>query len=387
MARPRRRRPAPGVGAALLPGPCALLLVGCAQLFVSCAQQAPVGGTVVVPLSGEPGLPAAQAGTVQAYYQSVFAQMRAALRGRDRAGLEELAYLLQQHDRPDMPSFARTQLEQYRILAQAMEFELGLPGLCVIRDEQPGLHLHATHRFSFLMRPGPGTPRIGLGLGGDALPTFQAVLRVRDFDVLGEYREQEDTRPLQLERSIRLTPGEELQLGFDLPAAATHVVVREVQLRIELLPCVLQVGDQRLPIGRTGRARAGREDLARLEAASRLRRGVSGYTSCGERSLLLYPEGYEKIQAAPLEVLRIALRRGGERVWRHIFLAAHFLPVAQRETAMALLIDKVRTGAGTDTKVAMGALRLLSQEDIAVTDRGAWLRWWQRRIPKAESDK
>ena len=52
---------------------------------------------------------------------------------------------------------------------------------------------------------------------------------------------------------------------------------------------------------------------------------------------------------------------------------------------MTQLVGWVRTGTPDQGQVAMGALRVLSRQDIPVTDRRAWLRWWQ--VHKMKSGK
>ena len=96
---------------------------------------------------------------------------------------------------------------------------------------------------------------------------------------------------------------------------------------------------------------------------------------------MLFPAGYESIQRAPLTTLVEALRRGEQEYARHLFLAAHFMPEDKRELAMKHLIQKIRFASEADEMVppSMGALRVLSREDLPVTDRRAWLLWWQNR--------
>jgi hypothetical protein len=74
-----------------------------------------------------------------------------------------------------------------------------------------------------------------------------------------------------------------------------------------------------------------------------------------------------------------ALRRGEAKYARHVFLACHFMPATEREKAMELLVEKIRFAKDSDelARAAMGSLRLLSGQDIPVTDRRQWLVWWQ----------
>ena len=72
------------------------------------------------------------------------------------------------------------------------------------------------------------------------------------------------------------------------------------------------------------------------------------------------------------------LRRGSRKYFRHVVLAAHFMPAKDTEQALALLVRKLRVGTNDQARVSMVSLQVLSGQDLEVTDRQGWLRWWEQ---------
>jgi hypothetical protein len=95
--------------------------------------------------------------------------------------------------------------------------------------------------------------------------------------------------------------------------------------------------------------------------------------------LTQYPAGFEPIRAQPLATLRAGIRLGDPAHFVHVFLAATFAPATDRAAVLDLLVQWVRFGREDQARVAMAALREVTQEPIAVGDRDGWLAWWSRR--------
>jgi hypothetical protein len=93
----------------------------------------------------------------------------------------------------------------------------------------------------------------------------------------------------------------------------------------------------------------------------------------------LYPQGFEVVRERPLAELRQALRPLAPAQFARVWLAAHFLPSSERDTALELLMEPVRFGRDDQAQVAMAALQLLTGAAVPVGDRDGWLAWWQAR--------
>lgn len=166
-------------------------------------------------------------------------------------------------------------------------------------------------------------------------------------------------------RSERRHDVDWLPSGFDLAGEAVlrqpfalqidggRAVRRTVSMTVELMAPYVGIGGERVPLTRR-----------RTIAAVRF---------------VQWPAGYEPIAARPLDTLREALRIGDDAHLPHVFLGAAFTTGAEREQALALLIDQVRLGRLQLAQVAMATLRDLCGVEIAIGDREGWLAWWAMR--------
>lgn len=351
-----------------------------AGLAWSCAPTRPALslGPVVVPMHTNAESGSSEA--VTGYYATVFARMRDAWSSGTADGLRELRVLLQQHTRPDMPADAAQRLRQFARLADGLQFELELADRCRVEHSSARLpesrSVHTPQSYQFVMPPHPSGAATELGGGGEREAAFQVHMRLRDFDAAGEVVDLSESLTLRVDRRTRVVTGHPLVLGFQSPAAPRETVIREVSIRVELLPCVVRLGDEELQVSQPGgRRQSGDPD--RLSPAQRLRRGIAGYTACCTFHTMLFPAGYQAVQTQPLATLRVALAGKQAKHFPHQFLAAYFMPDQDREAAMALWIDAVRVGTPAQARVAMGALRLVSRANLPVSDRESWLLWWQ----------
>jgi hypothetical protein len=315
------------------------------------------------------------------YYQTIFATMRDALRGGTRDSLAELRYLVQLHKKDEMVPFAREQIERFELLADGLEFELGLGELCEIslRTEKPATTTKQEFRFRM-----SGSPEHAIVLGGgdeDGV-AFRVFVKMRDFAATGQFVETGHNLTLKVPDEHDLAGGKRLEIPFEVPGATPATTIREMLITVEMLPGVVRVDGRRLPVSQMARKRLSRSEVDRLPEAERLARGPSGYARCATYKALLYPEGYESIEKKPLVTLLEAIRRGDAKLFRHVFLATHFMPEKDREMATSRLIIWVRSGTGEQARVAMGCLRIMLRVDRSVTDRDAWLLWWNSRKPK-----
>ncbi|MEE2887332.1 MAG: hypothetical protein VX951_07855 [Planctomycetota bacterium] len=314
---------------------------------------------------------------VVAYYDAVFSKMRDALHSGGTEGLAELRFLIQQHKRDDMVGTAATRMRQFELLADGLQFELKLPELCSVVRTDASAPVGATQKFAVRLRQN-GERVLECGGTGDQEVVFRVVVRLRDFDSSGQFVEMEDSVPLRVKNRQRLTAGAELVLPFELPGAAPATVIREMAVRVELLPCVVSLDGHEVPVSQSGRKRLTPAEIAQLPPKDRLLYSTRGHTPCAVLDVLVYPKGYESVEKNPLATMREAQRRGDAKYFQHTFLAAHFMPTKDRDKAMAVLIQHVRNGTASQARVAMGALRLLSREEFEITERRAWLMWWKR---------
>ncbi|MHC4853211.1 MAG: hypothetical protein ACYTF5_14450 [Planctomycetota bacterium] len=314
----------------------------------------PIGSAhpVIIPLPGDDGESGPER-NLSAYYRNVFAQLRTAYRARD---LETLRHLLAQHQRSDLPDHISRLLGQFEVLAGGVQFELALPKSSRIRLVEPRRPLSEPQGFRLVVAADPTAPVVELGGGGSELPcSFLCTLKIREHGVFGERREYRTSKALPVSRPHRLSAGAPLHLDFAVPESTGEVVIREVHLTVELLTCQVRIDDRVTPIRRT---------------------------MCCSQVSTAYPPNHGHIQRAPLKTLREALRRGSPKYFRHVLLAAHFMPANLSDQAMGLLVRKLRVGTNDQARVAMVGLSMLSGENLGVTDRQVWLHWWERHKAK-----
>jgi hypothetical protein len=345
-------------------------------VLVACASDPETGlGSVVI--DPTPMVRAGSGDAVNAYYDTVFAQMRGAWRSGGLDGLKELRFLIKQHKRDEMVGTAAQRMSQFELLADGLEFDLQLPELCRIVHLNPSTSLDTAQKFELRLSQ-KGERVLECGGPGKQELVLRAVVTLRDFDVSGQFVEMEDSLPLRVSERKRLTGGAEMVLPFELPGARSEAVVRELVVRVELLPCLVTLDGRDVPVSQPGRNRMATEEVEKLSPKQRIAYSRSGFTHCAVLDVMSYPAGYEAIQKAPLATMREAQRRGDAKYFKHTFLAAHFMPPKDRDNAMGLLINHVRTGTASQARVAMGALRLLSGQDMGINERRAWLVWWKR---------
>jgi hypothetical protein len=276
-----------------------------------------------------------------------------------------------------MVEFAWQKITQYELLARGLELELDLQSMCRIEVVSESPRTHTPTTFRLVCQPDDARV-LQLGGSGNRHVEFLVQVLLRDFDASGQFVQMATRIRLPVEGVRTLArDGAALGLPFVIPGARSMAVIRELMIRVEMLPCVVEVDGVAVPIGQGGgRPRLSTDEVARLSPSDRVRRGAPGFTGCCSFNILMYPAGYEPIQQEPLKTLQRALRRGDR--FKHTLLATWFMPEQDREAAMALLIGQVRTGTPAQAQVAMGALRMLSKQDLPVTERHQWLIWWKR---------
>ena len=302
-------------------------------------------GPIVVPLQP---LNKGGAGAVDAYYASILGQLRDAERERD---VERMLALVAAHDDPRAPGWAKPLLASFRDSAT---------GLSVAEHAARRARLYAP--AAQLVIGGPIDFSLDLGAAPDVGGEVQfdgaegglaalVTIEVRDTDALGAVSTRRASQVLRpAEPQVTWRDGIVLPFHVDLEAGAA--VVRELDLRAELLPGNAVVAGRVCPLPRTAIASERQE---------------------------IYPRGVEPIRSQPLRTLRAALARGDRAHFAHAYLAARFMPEEDRGAAMAALIDRVRLGEADQARAAMACLRLLAGEAEGGVDREGWLRWWEAR--------
>ncbi len=302
---------------------------------------------VVIPLAGVAG-ESGPGRNLDAYYQSVFAQLKAAYRDRDPTTLR---HLLAQHQRSDVPGHIRELLAQFEVLASGVEFERTLADQGRILLVEPVQPLSEPQRFRLVLAVKPDGPEIELGGTQSQLPcSFLCTFKVTEHGVLGERRGYQTSKVLSVEHLHTLKGDTPLTVEFEVPPSTGEVAIRESRLVAELLPCKVRIDGRLTPIRRT---------------------------TAGTLASTAYPPNHDPIRRAPLRTLGEALRRGSRKYFRHVVLAAHFMPPEDTEQAMALLVRKLRVGTHDQARVAMVGLQVLTGQELGVTDRQLWLRWWE----------
>jgi len=175
---------------------------------------------------------------------------------------------------------------------------------------------------------------------------------IDDAFVEGSVRSHSTNEVRRLPAAFALADGRELRLPLVVDAPVGEAVRRTVTLRVSLLPGYVRVGGEVVPVPQTVLAAA---------------------------TVVQWPAGYGALAKAPLAELRTALRPFEPRTFPRAWLAATAATGADREPAIALLLEQVRFGRADQAQVAMAALRELTGERLLVGDRDAWLAWSQAR--------
>lgn len=321
--------------------------------FEATAAQPIVAAPISIPLGDGGAVPAAPH---DLYYTSVLAQMRLAWVDRDAVRLRGL---LDQHDRPETPGWAKTQFQHLRTAVTALEFEALVAERSGIEldEAQPALGEPISGRVSV----GPLSSPVRLSGGDEANPTrFLVRLELDDRDAFGDTATRHSSAVVALPAPVDFASGGVAELPFSVAAPAAGSILRTVRIVVELLPGCVQAGETSLPNGRV-----------RIAASEQT----------------LYPRGIEAIREQPLVTLRNALQSGAVKHFANVYLAAHFLardpdPAVLHE-ALSLLVDKIRLGRPDQVRMAIAAATTLVADAPKLADRAAWLRWWDVRLEAA----
>lgn len=308
------------------------------------APVAAAAAPVIVPLA-----PQQQgSGAADRYYQDVVRQLREAAAERD---LERLRRLLEIHRRAAAPQWAKDRMDRFEELTDGLEFELAAARGARLQlvGEPPPIGEPVAAELRLGLPDGPAA--VLAGRDEDLPAAFEIRFTVVDRGVGGTRWERRSSSVLRLERKVRLDR-EEVRLPFRLELDAGSAVIRQVRIEADLLPGGVELGGRIVPHQRVM--------LAKLTA-------------------MFYPANYRPIRVKPLLTLRRALRIGQARYFPHVLLAAHFMPEADRQAAIELLIEVVRLGRPAQVRVAMAALRELVPQSAVLVTREDWLRWWGRR--------
>ncbi|MBL8754197.1 MAG: hypothetical protein JNK15_12925 [Planctomycetes bacterium] len=296
---------------------------------------------------------------VARFHRSVLQRMHEAAKDFDAAGLEEL---VAGHDQPGLPPAVAQQVASYRGVARGLRFRQHLKANAKLVQVPPptgeapqtvggapalGASLHYE-----LQVPAPADPVVLGAKDGDDPIGFVVAVAIDDTFVEGGSRNLKKQDFLWLPTTFELGGNEVLRLPIALDLPAEHAVKREVLVRVDLMPGYVHVAGNRVPVPRTTVAAA---------------------------TTMQWPVGYEVVAKAPLAELQRALQAFEPRAFARAFLAACATTGAEREQALALLMDQVRFGRADQAQVAMAALKAISDAPAAVGDRDGWLAWWQRR--------
>lgn len=328
-----------------------------------------VPASLTIPFGGPPGQPQQQA--LDDVYRNVLRQLQEAATERDpvtgRHDVERLDALLAQFDRGDMPAVMRERLAGYRGIARGLRFceqHAARAARLELLPPEPGPDgaptpleagapaLGAPLRFE-LRLPAPAEPTRLCGADDDQPIAFLVQASVRDTYVEGSERGGDTTTVVRLPEAFEWAGGALLRVPVVVDVPVVEAVLREVSVRVSLLPGYVQVEGELAPVPQTLLATA---------------------------TVAQWPVGYGVVAKAPLAELRAALRAFEPRAFPRAWLAAAAVPPGQdREAAIALLLDQVRFGRADQARVATAALRRMTGESLLVGDREAWLAWSQTR--------
>lgn len=319
--------------------------------FVDVKTPAVAASSLTIPFGAEV---AAEQRLLYDFYNSVLQRLQGAVEDRDPAQVDAL---LQAYRRPGLPPHLQEVLRGYSAMAAGLRFQqhavanarLALAPPADGQPAEPPLGAPCTFELT-LPRP-TGDVRLG-GRDDDDPCGFAVAVTLDDTFVDGSTRSTHTEDFVWLPAAFAFADGEPLVLPIGIDVPASDSVRRVVHLRVDLMPGYVRIAGERVPLQRT---------------------------AIGALSLTQWPAGYEAVAKAPLLTLREALRRGDPAHFAHVFVAASFVRGADREPAIALLIEQVRFGRQDQALVATAALQTLTGATLPVGDRQAWLAWWQAR--------
>ncbi|MCA8948545.1 MAG: hypothetical protein KDE27_03535 [Planctomycetes bacterium] len=306
---------------------------------------------VTIPLGRSPASASERA--LVELYDGVLRQLQEAVDDREVA---VLFGLLDAYEKPGLPDWLGERLAGYRALGHGLAFLEHATGHAALGlaagAGEPAPTIGEPLRFELAV-PAPGAPVQLGGRGGDDPTGFAVAFVVEDVFAGGDRNTWQRSDVIWLPSAVELTGDAVLRQPIELAIPDLGAARRTVHVRVDLF----------------GYVRASAK--ADFDTRAPLRRRTIAATS-----VTLWPAGYEPIAARPLATLREALRRGDPEHFRHVFLGAVFTKGAEREQALALLIDQVRFGPEPLARVAMATLQELTGRSTTVGDREAWLAWW-----------
>ena len=323
---------------------------GCVTYDVAADPTGPIELTgaepVVVPL--HPGAQDATGQALDAWYESVVAQLQMAYVDREA---DVLQGLLLRHDRDSAPDWARQQLAVYRQLLIGLRVEEHLAGAARIRDVAPGQVLGDTVELELVVDSAPIDVVLPATVDDVVVTQFLFEVVVRDEDAFGNVTTRVFSEFVGLDEPAALGRGV-LRVPFRVRRIAPEGVRRTIDVDCELMPGRFLLDGETVPSRRVPLART---------------------------TLVHWPPQVENVAVRPLETLRVALDEGGPERLRYVYVAAHFVPPEQVDTAVDLLIRNLRVAPPATARVDTVALRRLTGVDLPIGDRDAWLAWWQER--------
>ncbi len=324
-----------------------------APLFGPPAKSTPVSlASVSIPF---PELEQGEDPVARAVYEGLLKRMQDAVGRADRA---DLATLLALAERPDQPVWLQERLAGYRLAERGLLFRDHLRSNAKLEmtaadasasSATAALPLGAPLRCDLVVPPVDPPFRLGAA-DEDQRIGFLVAVAVEDAFVDGSTRDSSTNRLLCLPQAVVLDRELRVPIALDFPAG--DAIHRTLSLRIDLVPGYVGVD------GRSAPVQGGAIAASRVEC---------------------YPIGYELVAGAPLEHLRAALQRGDRASFATVYLAATATKGAEREPAIAALIEQVRLGRPDLAIVAMAALRAMTGVEVSIGDREGWLAWWQAR--------
>lgn len=369
----RRRRRAPWrVAVAVLLAACVTTVEEAPPLEFN-APPPPIEAPPSLTIPFGENVAGAQQQLVDEFYRSVLRQLQEAATSRDpatgRHDVDQLGALLARFERDDMPPGVRERVAGYRRIERGLRFAEGhaaraarvelLPAApaadgAPVPVEQGAPALGAPLRFELRLPAGPEPAGLG-GVDDDEPAGFLVHATIDDAFVEGSVRTFSRSDVVRLPDAFALADGTELRLPIAVDEPVGEAVRRVVTVRVSLLPGYVRLGGALAPVPQTLLA---------------------------EAKVAQWPAGFGALQKAPLAELQAALRvfepRAFPRAWLAAVAAAG-APAADRESAIALLLEPVRFGRADQAQVAMAALRELTGERLLVGDRDAWLAWSQSR--------